>query len=854
MGPLSKSTPLSFAWRECIFTGLLAAVLAVLVLRLWHADLSVPFGYFGDSVAMAATVKGVIENTWFFTNPALGAPYGQTFADYPMSDYTHFALLKILGTVAPTSAWAINVYFLLSFPLTAAISMWVLRRLGLSVWASVLSSMLFTFLPFHLYRSTHHLFSSVYFCIPVVIYIALRFAAGSGVFFGAAQSRHRSWVALVIFVIVVGGTGVYGVFFALVFMFIGVCYGFIRYKAIAPVREALIIGSGLIVATIIATAPTLIYAHEHGKNAIVADRRSNEAEIYGLRITQLLMPTANHRLAPFSALRLWYDAEGTGIPVNENGTASLGIFGAAGFLLLLIYVCVGRQNVVLQATSVLNLWAVLLATMGGLSSIVAFMITPKIRAYNRISPYIGFLALVAVAISVDVLVQRWPRMSSRYVLYGLVTALLTAGILDQTSNMNVPDYEGVDRAFGEDRKFVNQIEQVMPPGAMIFQLPYVPWPEHPAVHSLSSYELLRGYLHSKTLRWSYGAMKGRPGDFWIQYVSSRPIAEMVDMIAIAGFSGIYLDRRGYPDTTFETALNAMIGKPAVTSSDGTRVFYSLLEYTRSLQRSYSQDDWQRMGSAILRPTFATWTEGCSVAESSADTRWRWCENHASLALYNPDTKPRQIRITGNVDTGVAQPSTLHMETPNSSVSLNLTGQSAVRIDQPLALQPGTTVVQFESNAARLVAPGDPRKLVIRLSNFEIADHGKPVAFRWESGCSVEERAAAQEWRWCTEDASLTARNEDSVVKQVALDLSFYLGVDKGARFQVSAPGSSDSVQLGSGAQSFRRVLALPPGISRVHLMTDAEPLRVPGDPRKLVFRVVRFYTVDLQSPPVIYTN
>ena len=68
--------------------------------------------------------------------------------------------------------------------------------------------------------------------------------------------------------------------------------------------------------------------------------------------------------------------------------------------------------------------------------------------------------------------------------------------------------------FRHDAEFVQRIETVMTPGAMIFQLPVVAFPENPKVNRLNDYDLAKGYLHSTRLRWSYGAIKGRENDAW----------------------------------------------------------------------------------------------------------------------------------------------------------------------------------------------------------------------------------------------------------------------------------------------------------------------------------------------------
>jgi phosphoglycerol transferase len=114
----------------------------------------------------------------------------------------------------------------------------------------------------------------------------------------------------------------------------------------------------------------------------------------------------------------------------------------------------------------------------------------------------------------------------------------------------------------------------MPAGAAIFQLPLMAYPESPPVNELGDYELFRGYLHSSTLRWSYGAIKGREASQWQRSVFALPIEMSMAQIRARGFSGIYLDRRGFRDNTAETALRSLLGPPMV-SEDGRLLFFDM---------------------------------------------------------------------------------------------------------------------------------------------------------------------------------------------------------------------------------------------------------------------------------------
>ena len=74
---------------------MLACVGATIFLRLWDADLRVPFAYSGDATLNLTLIKTVMERGWFYENPRLGAPSGQELYDYPVlsGDTLHVALL-----------------------------------------------------------------------------------------------------------------------------------------------------------------------------------------------------------------------------------------------------------------------------------------------------------------------------------------------------------------------------------------------------------------------------------------------------------------------------------------------------------------------------------------------------------------------------------------------------------------------------------------------------------------------------------------------------------------------------------------------------------------------------------------
>jgi hypothetical protein len=168
------------------------------------------------------------------------------------------------------------------------------------------------------------------------------------------------------------------------------------------------------------------------------------------------------------------------------------------------------------------------------------------------------------------------------------------GILDQTPE-HIDLNRKIENHYKQDARFIHDIEALMPKNAMIFQLPFIPFPEYPAPVRMLDYDHFRAYLHSKTLRWSYGAMKGRETILWQEIAAAKPADEFLDNISLKGFSGIYLDRFGYPDNgaDLEAKFSALLNRQPLISPDKRLLFFDMSEYnkkTTNIQPSIMDKD------------------------------------------------------------------------------------------------------------------------------------------------------------------------------------------------------------------------------------------------------------------------
>jgi len=442
----------------------------------------------------------------------------------------------------------------------------------------------------------------------------------------------------------------------------------------------------------------------------------------------LVLPITGHRLPLLAAVKERYNQQAP--LVNGNDSASLGLIGTIGFLALILLLILGKPDrapPLLDALSVLNLSGVLLATVGGFSSLFAFLVSATIRNYNRLSIFIGFVALFAVVLLLERVrefcaTRVWPTSARRGLFGVLIVSLLVLGVLDQTAPGFVPNYSELKTEYESDVAFVNRIEASLPENAMVFQLPYIPFPEVGAGPDTLIYEHLRGYLHSRSLRWSYGAIKGREDDAWEKNVAAMPIPEMVETLVFAGFGGVYVDRFGYSDhgAQLESELADNLSTKPILSTNQRMSFFPMVQVKAAFREKYTPQEWRIKEDAALHPILADWRLGFYQLEGSPEQNWRWCcyFSRGELFVFNLSPSPKRTQFEMVVSTGYPELSHLVIETPWFSKEFKVSAESR-SISVSATIPPGRHVIRFVSDAKRAQAPGDRRTLIFRISDFHI---------------------------------------------------------------------------------------------------------------------------------------
>ena len=523
-------------------------------------ELHVPFTYSGDGIANLWNIQRTIEGAWYFANERAGFPFGSNHLDYPASDSGSYIFIKLLGFILKNPISIFNIYYLFGFSLCALTTYLVARAVGVSKIFSIVAAILYSFTSFHFGRIVH-LFFTWYFVVPLFFYVGFRLLSKPLIFTGTTVA-FKTKLLNSIGLLVLASFGIYYAFFGFIIVAICTLIAAILRRSWIRLIEGTIAFSLVAMGAFLNIFPSVIHVFLYGENRESVNRSAGESEHYAFKITQLFLPREDHRLDKFAEITQGYNNH---FPlITENISASMGGVASFGLLLLLIVnvffhssslIGADSRNKKHDGSAILRLQIfgglavglLLIATTGGFSSIFSLFISSSIRSWNRMSIFIVFISVLALIFSIDILISKCVNKKYSVFVRGFVAAaLLSYGMFDQTVKTCRTCNETIRAQIMNDTSFIKSIETKLPLAASVYQLPYMAYPEHPAVNGIQgSTDHARAIILSSHLRWSFGGMRGRTGDWFFRKLALLPIDQQITVIKAMGFAGVYVDRRGY---------------------------------------------------------------------------------------------------------------------------------------------------------------------------------------------------------------------------------------------------------------------------------------------------------------------
>lgn len=528
----------------------------------------------GDETGIYALVKTIIRDGTTLVNPMEGGATGADMFDYPYSDKASFLLVRLIGIFAKNPYTVATLFYFLNYYLAGLAAAYVSRKLRINRMLTIAVGVLYAFSPFISGRFAH-LWLTSYFTMPFACLMAVWIIEGKVFVEGVPLRQSRTFWKMALICYGCAFTGLYYAFFTCALLAAAMvirCFAEKERKFTRICYPTILIGF-TVIGVLTNVIPNAVYWYICGSNPVseLSMRSGAETEIFGLKMTTMLLPRIWHRIG-----RLWGITQhylGTYPLNNENSTATLGFGGAFGFVSSMVMLLCGRRKY--RTISSLNMSMFLIGTIGGLGAFLSVFINIPMRCYNRISLVILFLSLVTTAM----VIEEFSNKRKKFVLPILCVMLLAGGFYDQTYDWKMPDMTGYERI----HDMIDRVEAVMEPGDSIFELPYDDWPSTGIPGG--GYLLHLGYVESEDLHWSYGAMQGRAEANWQKETAGEPVKEMIKDLREAGYDGIWLytnlytRKTGNEEETIRIIqdLKDELSQEPMVSEDGEVYFWTIKE-------------------------------------------------------------------------------------------------------------------------------------------------------------------------------------------------------------------------------------------------------------------------------------
>ena len=698
-------------WWLMVDLGVLTIIVGVTLVSIFDlvsTSLREPFGYGGDGLGAAAAAQTMIQTGWVQETSRLGAPFGQVLYDFPLGgDNAHYLIMKVMTWATGDWVLVINGFFLLSF-FTAAWSAYLCQRwLGVGRIAAIVTSSLFAFAPYHFARGIAHFLLGSYFVVPIGVLLAVK--SGSVVdeptpnlSRWARIRRVLPWLPLCA---LVGSCGAYYAIFSVIVIAIASILAALTHRRRAPLVRGALFAATVTVTFMVNVGRSVLYQRREGANPLVAERLPIELDLYGLRLIQMLAPVPGQWFRPLADI-----STDLSVGPASEGSQYLGLVGAAALVWMLGWFVAHSiradrgSDAVRAVLAALTVLLILIGTTGGLSWLLSLVGFNQIRAWNRISILIAFTSLCWLGLTVGPLIRTWSRgrQRRRFAAFGLAGVVLVVGLTDQASIDSKPDPAPWAASVRSDRDFFTAVEAALPTDAMVYQLPYRRFPEEPPQFRSGDYDLLRPYLNTQDLRWSYGGMKGREAE-WQQNLTELDTPTFLKAVTAVGFQGLVIDRYGYEDRAAElsTALQKELGAEPLDSPDRRWYFFDL----SGRRAQYLGDELDLLKQRLLDYTFIDY-QGCWPLEGQGAGRFRWCGPtvDAVIGPLESGVADAEFSFTAVAPAGVGN---LLVDVGGNRTNHRI-GPTATTIT--VSVPANIDVVVIRTDAAATTAPGETRDL------------------------------------------------------------------------------------------------------------------------------------------------
>lgn len=699
--------------------GIITLIIELFYFGFNNVNISSPISYGGDSITGIQSVNNLLNGS----NYNLGWIYNENTEQYTQTIGQMETAFKLLCSIFTDDPIAVFNLFVIIVPwLNVIVCYYVFEYMKIRGWIAYLSALAFGFCPYVQYRIVGHMSLATIECIPILFLLCFWCIEEES--FNAINKQwyknKRNWIGLVFaWMIADNGMVYYPVFSCFILLVLTMCLFFSENRKRSLASVVCIVEIAIFEAINFIPVVVGIISGSGNNTALAISRTASHAEVYGLRISSLLLSPNGYGISDIKESLSSYTAIN-----NENKAAYIGIIGIIGLAILVISLLSEKKLIDgksekeklfcnrISFIAKANACVMLLAAIGSISYIVA-MVVSHIRCYNRISPFIVFMCVMSVAFMLEILLVKYKEKSLifRSIFTVVITLIFGYSIIEQQGCYKYIDADRISslaEAYQSDKMFFKELEDRAGEGALVFQLPYMRSFENGPIKNISDYDHMRCVLNTDTIKWSYGAVNGSRNDKFYRSLSCQEPHLIVSKLYEYGFSGIYLNLNGYSAEEGAYLRDSFVEfsgcTDIVTSNDNKCVYIH-----------FDDVDVEYSTVAIEGVDYYL-DDGFSTMESNEQRSWIWCEQTAEMKLSSNSDKKYIISFCPS--TKVLDEYNLYVEFNGDEYVYPISSQQErvnIEIDVPV----GETIIKFSSDCPQVDAPNDPRTMYFRMFDLEI---------------------------------------------------------------------------------------------------------------------------------------
>lgn len=551
-------------------------------------DLHRPARIAGDHLFVVTYAKSYIEGHGFRFNAQLGFPDVQDSLRFPSFDATYRIWLWLEARVMHNPFAAVHGLYIAGILAMFGFSYWALRRFEVSRWISALGAAAMVLTPFLTVRAYAHDFLALQYSVPLGLACALDI--GMSTRWRRLQDFLKDPFVLTA-IGVVGSSGLYYAFYSVMFaVFAGTAcaVGQRRWFPIlaassfaVPVFIVLILaGYGLDLPLVL--NGTIVGPHRFPFEQLVYGMEINSAGWSFQFIPKVAkdMSDALAQVPPafVNDLHEWPAAPLALVILASPLIAAIGLQASASRE----PAASSPQRRLITLSAIVVTFGLLFAVNGGLGFLFNMMVTPEIRADERLMPFITFAAIVVVASGAEA-AMGLTSVGLRYGAAVTYAALLIWGMVPQFGGLaKIQKGTLADAASQQLLASTNAMLQVKNKASLgaVLELPLGSWPEQAPVHSLDLYQHQLPFILDRPgspTRWSYGANDRQAWFPMLQFALNDPNGAVGRMRAM-GFDSMLIEKRGYDAgelQTLQAKLGAQLSPSCLLFDDERMALYAL---------------------------------------------------------------------------------------------------------------------------------------------------------------------------------------------------------------------------------------------------------------------------------------